>query len=131
MNVKTERVSFVEVAIPERRLSPIVVSDLLPYFSSPSADRHEPIIVASSKPDVFDRIPEILAKCRVGQKTPILVLPQQLNAAVRLVLVGGQCGLAEARRCGEQHNSHHYEDRIKMFCQLQFGLLAVEWISAM
>src|SRR5277367_5681178 len=60
MNIETQHVSLVEIAVPERRLSPVVVPNLLPYFSGLSADRHEPVIAAGSKPDVFERVPEIL-----------------------------------------------------------------------
>src|ERR1700689_2393495 len=55
MNIEAQHVSFVEVPIPVRSLSPIIVSDLLPYFPGFSTDRHEPIIATTSKPDMFDR----------------------------------------------------------------------------
>jgi hypothetical protein len=61
MDIKAQHVSFVEVPVPVRSLSPIIVSDLLPYFSAFSTDRHEPIIATTSKPDIFDRVPEIVA----------------------------------------------------------------------
>jgi hypothetical protein len=76
MNIEAQHVSFVEVPIPVRSLSPIIVSDLLPYFSGFSTDRHEPIIVTTSKPDILERVPEILTVSRISKKTPVFVLTQ-------------------------------------------------------
>ena len=76
MNVKTEHVSFVEVRVPVRRLSPIIISDLFPYFPGFSADRNEPIISPFAESYIFDRVPEIMTLGRISEKTPVLVLPQ-------------------------------------------------------
>jgi hypothetical protein len=76
VNIEAQHVSFVEVAIPVRSLSPIIVADLLPHFSGFSTDRDEPIISTTSNADIFDWVPEILAVGRISKKTPVLVLPQ-------------------------------------------------------
>jgi hypothetical protein len=57
---------------------------LLPYFSGFSTDRHEPIIAITSKPDIFDWVPEVLTVSRISKKAPVLVFSQQLVAPVRL-----------------------------------------------
>src|SRR5580658_3659054 len=87
MNIETQHVSLVEIAVPVRRLSPVVVPNLLPYFSGLSADRHEPVVTPLPKPDIFERVPEILTVGLISKKTPVLVLPQQLEAPVWRVRV--------------------------------------------
>jgi hypothetical protein len=76
MSIKTQHVALKEKIVPIRLLSPIVVAFLLPQFTRFSAERQEPIIVAPSKPNIFERVPEIFAKGGVGEKAPVFVLAQ-------------------------------------------------------
>src|ERR1700748_2485209 len=78
MQVEIGHVPFIEVPVPIRRLAPVVVSDLLPDLAGFAADGHVPVIGALAERDVFDRVPEVLPESSVAQKTPVLILPQQL-----------------------------------------------------
>src|SRR5882757_8148245 len=78
VQVEIGHVPFIEIPVPIRRLAPIVVSDLLPDLADFTADGHVRIIDALAERDVFDRVPEVLAEASVAQKTPVLILPQQL-----------------------------------------------------
>jgi hypothetical protein len=76
MDIETQHLSLIKICIPVRSLSPIVIADLLPYFPGFPTDRHKPIIASASKPDIFDRVPEILTFGRIRKKTPVFVLAQ-------------------------------------------------------
>src|SRR5258708_30856763 len=78
MQVKIGHIPFIEVPVPIRRLAPVVVSDLLPDLASFAAHGHVPVIGALPERDVFDGVPEVLPEASVAQKTPVLILPQQL-----------------------------------------------------
>src|SRR5580658_8193514 len=124
MNIETQHVSLVEIAVPVRRLSPVVIPNLLPYFSGLSADRHEPVVTPLSKPDIFERVPEILTIGSISKKTPVLVLPQQLEAPVRDVRLGSRYGLGPGRGCCEnQRNGQHGEKSYQGVCStsVRFG----------
>jgi hypothetical protein len=76
MHVKREHVSFIKVAVHVGLFTPVIVSDLLPYLPSLSADGHIPIWPTMPEANVFDWIPKILPECRILQKTPIFVLSE-------------------------------------------------------
>jgi hypothetical protein len=78
VGVKMEHVPLIEIGVPKRVLSPIVVSNLLPDFARLTANGEEPIVTPLSKADIFERVPEILTLGRIRKKTPVLVLSQHL-----------------------------------------------------
>src|ERR1700742_1723297 len=78
MQVEIGHVPFIEVPVPIRRLAPVVVSDLFPDLAGFAAHGHVPVIGALAERDVFDRVPEVLPEASVAQKTPVLILSQQL-----------------------------------------------------
>src|ERR1700757_1573907 len=78
MQVEIGHVPLIEVPVPIRRLAPVVVSDLLPDLAGFASHGHVPVIGALAERDVFDGVPEVLPEASVAQKTPVLILPQQL-----------------------------------------------------
>src|SRR5580658_6128101 len=83
VNVEMNHVSFIEVTIPEWRLTPVIISDLFPDFAGFAANREVPIVRAVAQRDVFDRVPEVLLEGRISQETPVLILAQQPVTAIR------------------------------------------------
>ncbi len=90
VRVKTQHVAFKEEVVPIRLLTPVIVAGLLPNFTSLTANRKKPVIAPATKANVFDGIPKILPKLGVGQEAPILVLPEQMKAAVRAWGIGNR-----------------------------------------
>src|SRR5580698_5884241 len=78
MQIEIGHVSLVEIPVPIGRLAPVVVSNLLPDLAGFAAHGHVPIIGALAERDVFEGVPEVLPEASVAQKTPVLILPQQL-----------------------------------------------------
>jgi hypothetical protein len=76
MNIEIEHVPLIEIGIPKRLLSPIVVSNLFPDLTGFAANGHEPIVAPLPEADIFERVPEILTVGRISKKTPVLVLAQ-------------------------------------------------------
>src|ERR1700753_2536913 len=113
MQIEIGHVSLVEVPVTIGRLAPVVVSDLLPDLAGFTAHGHVPIIGALAERDVFDGVPEVLPKASVAQKTPVLILPQQLVTPIldyrwgcsHCLGVGAQRANQECRR-QDQNNSH-------------------------
>src|SRR5580704_2170332 len=83
VSVKRKHVSFVQIPVHVRLLSPIVVADLLPDLSSLTSDGEIPTVRAVSQRDVLDRIPEVLPKSPIAQEGPVIVVAQQLVTAIR------------------------------------------------
>src|SRR6201996_6245129 len=82
VQVEVGHVPFIEVPVPIRRLAPVVVSDLLPDLAGFAAHGHVPVIGALAERDIFDGVPEVLPKASVAQKTPVLILPEQLVTTI-------------------------------------------------
>src|ERR1700761_453365 len=82
VQVEVGHVPFIEVPVPIRRLAPVVVSDLLPDLAGFAAHGHVPVIGALTERDIFDRVPEVLPEASVAQKTPVLILPEQLVTTI-------------------------------------------------
>src|ERR1700743_1314674 len=82
MQIEIGHVSLVEIPVPIRRLAPVVVSDLLPDLAGFAPHGHVPVICALAERDIFDGVPEVLPKASVAQKTPVLILPQQLVTTI-------------------------------------------------
>jgi hypothetical protein len=62
MNVEPQHVSLVEVSVPKRSLSPVIVADLLlPNFASLTADGDVPVPIAAER-DKFEGVPKVLAQ---------------------------------------------------------------------
>ena len=110
MQVKIGHIPFIEVAVPIRRLAPIVVPDLLPNLARLPANGEEPLFVVAPERDELDGIPEILPKCPVAQKAPVFVCSQDFVAAVgssrferdvRLSLSDDRSGKQRHRENGE------------------------------
>src|ERR1700739_806398 len=78
MNVEIKHVPFVEIAVHERLLAPVVVSDLFPYLASFATDGKEPIIPTWPQTNVFDGVPKLLPQGRIGKKTPVIILAKQV-----------------------------------------------------
>src|SRR5215470_5660241 len=76
VNVKIEHVPFVEIAIHEGLLAPVVISDLFPNLAGFAADGEEPGSSTWSQTDVFDSVPKFLTLGRIGKKAPVFVFPQ-------------------------------------------------------
>src|ERR1700722_18239969 len=68
VSVKRKHVSFVKIPVHVGLLSPIVVADLLPDFSSLTSESEIPIVRAVSQRDVLDRIPEVLPESPIAQE---------------------------------------------------------------
>src|ERR1700740_3173775 len=101
MQIEIGHVSLVEVAVPIRRLAPVVVSVLLPYLAGFAAHGHVPVIGALAQRDVFDGVPEVLSEASVAQKTPVLILPQQLVTPI----LDYRWGCSHCLGVGAQHSS--------------------------
>jgi hypothetical protein len=82
MQVEIGHVPFIEIPVPIRRMAPVVVSDLLPDLAGFAAYGHVPIIGALAERDIFDGVPKVHPEASVAQKTPILILSQQLVTPV-------------------------------------------------
>src|SRR5271170_6265077 len=78
VNVKIDHVPLVEIAVHEWLLAPVVVSDLFPNLASFATHGQEPIIPTGAQTNVFDGIPKLLPLSLVGEKTPVIVLAQQV-----------------------------------------------------
>src|ERR1700751_5426770 len=77
-NVEIKHVAFVEVAVHERLLAPVVVSNLLPNLACFATDGQEPVIPTGPQTNIFDGVPKLLPLRRVVQKTPVVVLAEQV-----------------------------------------------------
>src|SRR5690242_12450878 len=78
VNIDIEQVALVEIAVHERLLAPIVVSDLFPNFAGFASDGHKPIVPTLPQPNVFAGIPKFLPLRRIGKKTPVIILAKQV-----------------------------------------------------
>src|SRR6201987_2439339 len=125
MQVEIGHVSLVEVSVHVGLLAPVVVSDLLPDLAGFAADGHVPIIGALAERDIFDGVPEVLPEAFVAQKTPVLILPQQLVTPILDYIWGcSHClGVAprhsnqEGRRPGWNncHQTHFLTDATSIY----------------
>src|ERR1700733_6131960 len=73
VEVGAEHVPFIQVSIPERRLSPVVVANLLPHFPRLAAKSEVPVFRVATQPNVLDRIPEVGAQILIAKKAPVFV----------------------------------------------------------
>src|ERR1700746_3171679 len=74
MNVEIKHVPLVEIAVHERLLAPVVVSDLFPNLASFAAHGQEPVIPTGPQTNIFDGVPKLLPQSRVREKTPVIIL---------------------------------------------------------
>src|SRR5712672_1917613 len=77
MKIEIKHVPFIEIAVHERLLAPVVVSDLFPNLASFAAHGQEPIIPTGSQANIFDGVPKLLPLNRISEKTPIVVFAKQ------------------------------------------------------
>src|SRR6516164_5110169 len=98
VHINIEHVSFIEISVGVRLLTPIVVANLFPDLSDFAADRYKPVLFATAKWDVFDRVPKVPAESCVAQQAPVFVFSQQPVATIRHRLLGECCHLG---MCGE------------------------------
>src|SRR5260370_33609135 len=101
VRVDSQHVALEKKAIPEWLLSPVVVAGLLPDFSRFSTERQKPIVGIATQRDVFDGVPEVLPEASVAQKTPVLILPQQLVTPI----VDYRWGCSHCLGVGAWHSS--------------------------
>src|ERR1700756_1253031 len=101
VNVKVKHVTFVEVAVHERLLAPVVVANLFPNFASFAAHGEEPDIPSGAQRNVFDGIPKILSFRVIGKETPVVVFAKQVIGWCRWWRFIGRSrlGLREQRTC--------------------------------
>jgi hypothetical protein len=78
MNVEIKHVPFVEIAVHERLLAPVVVSDLFPNLASFATHGQEPIIPTGPQTNIFDGVPKLLPVNRISEKTPVIILAKQV-----------------------------------------------------
>src|SRR5216684_7631034 len=78
MNVEIKHVPFIEIGVNERLLAPVVVSDLFPNLASFAAHGKEPVIPTSPQANIFDGVPKPLPFSRISEKTPVVVLAEQV-----------------------------------------------------
>src|SRR5258707_2689878 len=78
MNVEIKHVAFVEIAVHERLLAPVVISDLLPNLASFATDGQEPIIPTGPQTNIFDGVPKLLPLSRISEKTPVIIFAKQV-----------------------------------------------------
>src|ERR1700727_2008073 len=107
MQIEVGHVSLVEIPVPIGRLAPVVVSDLLPDLAGFAAHGHVPIIGALAERNVFDGIPEVLPEASVAQKTPVLILPQQLVTPILDYRWGCSHCLGVGARHSNQESRRH------------------------
>src|SRR5882762_11586292 len=78
MNVEIKHVPFIEIGVHEGLLAPVVVSDLFPNLATFDTDGQVPVIPTWPHTNIFDGVPKLLPLSRVGQKTPVVVLAEQV-----------------------------------------------------
>src|SRR6266566_2930903 len=78
MNVEIKHVAFVEIGVHERLLAPVVVSDLFPNLASFATHGQEPLIPTGPQTNIFDGVPKPLPLSRISEKTPVVVLAEQV-----------------------------------------------------
>jgi hypothetical protein len=123
--IHVQHVSFEEEGVGIVLLAPIVISDLLEGFARLTADGEEPALW--SEADIFDGVPEVLAKRGVFQKAPIFVFAHQAVGAKRLAGIGRLVGLCV--RNGNRGCQCEYPEQSGSHADYFPAL--VEWISAM
>src|ERR1700733_9627679 len=101
VQVEIGHVPFIEVPIPMRRLAPVVVSDLLPDLAGFAAHSHVPVIGVLAERDIFDGVPEVLPEVSIAEKTPVLILPEQLVTPI----VGYRGGCSPDLGVGAPHSN--------------------------
>src|ERR1700751_3730414 len=83
MNVEVKHVSLVEIAVHERLLAPVVVSNLFPNHAGFAPHGENPVVSALSQTDVLDGVPKILSLGGIGKETPVVVLAKQVIGTCR------------------------------------------------
>src|SRR5882672_7404265 len=106
MYVKIKHVPFVEIAVHERLLAPIVVSDLFPNLASFATHGQEPIIPTGPQTNIFDGVPKLLPLSRISEKTPIIVLAKQVIDPFRRRGFSGRNRLALRESRNRKRNDH-------------------------
>src|ERR1700756_1613920 len=109
VNVKVKHVTFVEVAVHERLLAPVVVANLFPNFASFAAHGEEPDIPSGAQRNVFDGIPKLLSFRVIGKETPVVVFAKQVIGWCRRrgLSSGSRLGLRVQQSC----EKHDYENQ--------------------
>src|SRR5712671_2278022 len=75
MPIAVQHVSLEKKRVRISLLAPVIVADLFEDLPDLASDSQIPIVRAET--DVLQRIPDVLAKARVSEETPILVFTQQ------------------------------------------------------
>src|SRR5882757_8287995 len=78
VKVKIKHVPLVEIAVHERLLAPVVVSDLFPNLASFATHGQEPILPAGPQTNIFDGVPKLLPLTRISLKTRVIILAKQV-----------------------------------------------------
>ena len=73
VNITVKHVPFIEIALYERLLAPVVVSNLFPNLAYFTSHGQEPVIPVVSPRNVLDGIPRILSFRPIGKETPVVV----------------------------------------------------------
>src|SRR6266446_888714 len=106
LNVEIKHVPFVEIGVHERLLAPVVVSDLFPNLASFAPHGQEPIISIGPQTNIFDGVPKLLPLSRVCEKTPVIVLAEQVIDPCRRRGFSGRNRLA-SRKCRNRKRNDH------------------------
>src|SRR5216683_809864 len=106
MNVEIKHVPFIEIGVHERLLAPVVVSDLFPNLTSFAAHGQEPVIPTGPQTNIFDGVPKLLPLSRIGEKTPVIVLAEQVIDRCWRRGFSGRNRLA-SRKCRNRKRNDH------------------------
>src|ERR1700756_537362 len=123
VNVKIKHVTFVEVAVHERLLAPVVVSNLFPNLASFAAHGEEPVIPPGSQRNVFDGIPKLLSFRVIGKETPVVIFAKQVIGWCRRRGLSGRSrlGLRE-QQSGEKHDyKNQYDSHVSLRTEVHFA----------
>ena len=84
-----------------------------------------PVFGALAEWDVFDAVPEVLPEASIAQKTPVLILPQQLVSPI----MDYSCGCSFCLGVGARHSNQ--EGRRMLFPNIRELLRRLtDWPSA-
>ena len=73
VQVSPENVSLIEIAIPKKRLAPIVIANLLPNLPRLATKGEVPVFCVFSQGNIFDRVPDVAAKILIAKEAPVFV----------------------------------------------------------
>ena len=66
VQVCAEHVSLIEIAIPKRRLAPIVIANLFPNLPRLATKGEVPVLGVFPQRNIFDRVPDVRNAGRLG-----------------------------------------------------------------